>query len=76
MVCEQHPWLSWPHGDCAGPGAPSSYALALLADVSTALTLAAPACGRAAAVLDSHSDVTWTDLPGVPAGWSLTSGQF
>lgn len=19
-VCEQHPWLGWPHGDCEGPG--------------------------------------------------------
>ncbi len=19
-VCEQHPWLRWPDGDCAGPG--------------------------------------------------------
>jgi hypothetical protein len=19
-ICEQHPWLEWPHDDCAGPG--------------------------------------------------------
>jgi len=22
MICEQHPELLWPHGDCAGPGCP------------------------------------------------------
>ena len=24
MICEQHPEMSWPHGDCAGPGCPVS----------------------------------------------------
>ena len=24
MVCEAHPWLEWPHDDCAGPGMPPS----------------------------------------------------
>lgn len=23
MVCEEHPWLPWPHGECGGPGMPS-----------------------------------------------------
>jgi len=23
-ICEQHPWLEWPHHDCAGPGMPAS----------------------------------------------------
>lgn len=23
-VCEAHPWLGWPHDDCAGPGMPCS----------------------------------------------------
>jgi hypothetical protein len=22
-VCEQHPWLEWPHDECAGPGMPA-----------------------------------------------------
>ena len=22
MICETHPWLSWPHGDCGVPGCP------------------------------------------------------
>ena len=21
-ICEAHPWLDWPHHDCAGPGMP------------------------------------------------------
>lgn len=21
-MCEQHPGVQWPHGDCAGPGVP------------------------------------------------------
>lgn len=26
LVCEQHPWLEFPHGDCAGPGIPATEA--------------------------------------------------
>lgn len=22
MACEEHPWLEWPHDECAGPGTP------------------------------------------------------
>ena len=25
-ICEAHPWLEWPHDDCAGPGAPKEEA--------------------------------------------------
>ena len=28
-ICEQHPWLPWPHHDCAGPGMPENVLLAL-----------------------------------------------
>lgn len=24
MICEQHPEMVWPHGDCTGPGCPLS----------------------------------------------------
>jgi hypothetical protein len=30
MTCEKHPWLEWPHDDCAGPGTPLSDSLDLL----------------------------------------------
>lgn len=29
LVCEEHPWLEWPHGDCAGPGMPYSSLIGL-----------------------------------------------
>jgi len=32
MTCEKHPWLTWPHDDCAGPGMPVSASLKLLRD--------------------------------------------
>ncbi len=31
MTCEAHPWLEWPHDDCAGPGMPVSASLSVLA---------------------------------------------
>jgi len=31
LICEAHPWLEWPHDDCAGPGMPMRNALDLLA---------------------------------------------
>jgi len=31
MACERHPWVQWPHGDCAGPGMPWTEGLAFLA---------------------------------------------
>ena len=30
MICEGHPWLEWPHDDCAGPGCPPSAAMTLM----------------------------------------------
>ena len=30
MICEAHPWLEWPHDDCAGPGCPPSAAMTLM----------------------------------------------
>lgn len=33
MTCEKHPWLEWPHDDCAGPGIPLSDSLDLLRKV-------------------------------------------
>lgn len=30
MVCEQHPELEWPHGDCAGPGCSRSAQVRLI----------------------------------------------
>lgn len=30
MICERHPWLSWPHAECAGPGCPQSAAIPLM----------------------------------------------
>lgn len=30
MVCEQHPELEWPHGDCPGPGCPGHAQVHLL----------------------------------------------
>ena len=30
MICETHPWLEWPHDDCAGPGCPPSAAVSIL----------------------------------------------
>lgn len=30
MICEQHPWLEWPHDDCSGPGCPPAAAASIL----------------------------------------------
>ena len=30
MICERHPWLEWPHDDCAGPGCPPAAAMVLM----------------------------------------------
>ena len=27
--CERHPWLGWPHGECAGPGMPQAAVLGI-----------------------------------------------
>lgn len=38
-ICEQHPELDWPHGDCAGPGMPKSAQVrALVFQRDTAIT--------------------------------------
>jgi hypothetical protein len=29
-TCEAHPWLQWPHEECAGPGMPVGASLRLL----------------------------------------------
>ena len=29
-VCEQHPWLEWPHDDCVGPGMSWFWTIAML----------------------------------------------
>ena len=30
MICECHPWLEWPHDNCAGPGCPLASAMVLM----------------------------------------------
>ena len=45
--CEEHPYLNWPHDDCAGPGITPSWALVLCAR-STRLSLAREAIERLA----------------------------
>lgn len=37
MVCEQHPWQEWPHGECLGPGMPWRNVLILLQTANDAL---------------------------------------
>jgi len=30
MICEEHPWLPWPHEECGGPGCPPYAAMDLM----------------------------------------------
>jgi len=43
MICEQHPWLSWPHDECKGPGCPLDAAIGLMHQQIRALQIAVQA---------------------------------
>ena len=52
MICETHPWLPWPHGDCGGPGCPQSAAVPLLRHQIRKLQIAVQA--REARIVESY----------------------
>lgn len=41
LVCEAHPDLPFPHGDCSGPGCPPSHRVAVLTEALRDLRMAA-----------------------------------